>query len=138
IRVPPDQLQGEDWNWNSRYWRQLGAPWGGILSTPADLARLAQSLLRSQAEAGLPFSSAAIEAATANQLDGFPDLPEGDRRSRPWGLGWRLQWPSHAASFGDFVGPRTFGHWGATGTLLWIDPERDVFAVMLSTQPAVS
>ena len=30
VVVPESQLGGVDWNWNSRYWRQLGAPWGGL------------------------------------------------------------------------------------------------------------
>ncbi|MEX0718426.1 MAG: serine hydrolase domain-containing protein [Planctomycetaceae bacterium] len=140
IRVPPEQVDGTDWNWNSRYWRQLGAPWGGLLTTPADLGRFARFMLRRGAidvDRRL-LSSAAVAAATSNRLDDFPDLPESDRRCRPWGFGWRLHWPAHSASFGDLVGPRTFGHWGATGTLMWIDPDRDAFAVILSTQPAVS
>ncbi|MBC7820218.1 MAG: serine hydrolase, partial [Planctomycetaceae bacterium] len=31
--------------------------------------------------------------------------------------------------------PATFGHWGSTGTLLWIDPESNSFALVLTTQP---
>ena len=43
--------------------------------------------------------------------------------------------PSHANSFGDLVSPTTYGHWGATGTLLSIDPIQDSLAMILSTQP---
>jgi len=68
-------------------------------------------------------------------LEAFHDLPESDRRTRPWGFGWRLNWHAHAASFGDFLSQNAYGHWGATGTLFWIDPERRTAAVMLSTQP---
>src|SRR5690606_38418144 len=40
IRVSDDQkAEATDWGWNSRYWRTLGAPWGGMLSTAGDLAR---------------------------------------------------------------------------------------------------
>lgn len=140
IRVPPNQVDGTAWNWNSRYWRQLGAPWGGLLTTPADLARFAQLMLRRgwiDGERRL-FSAATIAAATGNRLDEFPDLAESDRRCRPWGFGWRIQWPAHTGSFGDLAGPQTFGHWGATGTLMWIDPDRDAFAILLSTEPALS
>jgi CubicO group peptidase (beta-lactamase class C family) len=28
-----------------------------------------------------------------------------------------------------------YGHWGSTGTVLWIDPDLDAFAVILTTQP---
>ena len=37
--------------------------------------------------------------------------------------------------FGDLLGPATYGHWGATGTLMWIDPERDTVCVILTTEP---
>jgi CubicO group peptidase (beta-lactamase class C family) len=65
----------------------------------------------------------------------MPDVPEADRRTRGWGLGWRLNWPAHSANFGDFPGSRTYGHWGATGTVHWMDPENDAFVVLLTTRP---
>ena len=135
IRVPEDQA-GADWNWNSRYWRQLGAPWGGLLTTPADLSRFAQMMLN-QGRFGEEqiLSPMTVKAATRNQLKPFRDLPEMDRRCRPWGYGWRLNWPAHSANYGDLVGPRTYGHWGATGTVLWIDPDRQIFTVIFTTQP---
>jgi CubicO group peptidase (beta-lactamase class C family) len=46
-----------------------------------------------------------------------------------------MSWPAHAATFGDLLSPRTYGHWGATGTMLWIDPERQAIAAILATQP---
>jgi CubicO group peptidase (beta-lactamase class C family) len=78
---------------------------------------------------------ATVRAMTGNQLAAMPMVPEEDRRCRPWGLGWRLNWPAHSANFGDLLGPRTYGHWGATGTLCWLDPEADAFAILLTTQP---
>lgn len=137
IRLEGEQLLGKHWNWNSRYWRQLGAPWGGLLTTAEDLAALAQCLLRGgrTTRGHKLWSPATIAAATSNQLTAFRELPEEERRCRPWGLGWRLNWPAHSANFGDLLGPQAYGHWGATGTLLWIDPERGIFALILTTQP---
>jgi CubicO group peptidase (beta-lactamase class C family) len=80
-------------------------------------------------------SPASVRAMTTNQLAAMPQIPEEERRCRPWGLGWRLQWPAHQASFGDLVGPRAFGHWGATGTLCWIDPDTHTFFILFTTQP---
>jgi CubicO group peptidase (beta-lactamase class C family) len=136
IRVPEDQHDAaNDWGWNSRYWRGLGAPWGGILSTPADLARFAQVMLAGGIGNGTRiFSKATVEAATRNQLLGLA-VPAADRDCRPWGYGWRLHWPGFSPYFGDLLGPRMFGHMGATGTLLWADPDRDAFAVILTTEP---
>jgi CubicO group peptidase (beta-lactamase class C family) len=135
IRVPPDQVDA-DWNWNGRYWRQLGAPWGGLLTTPADLGQFAQLMLNGgRAGDRRILSEATVTESTGNHLAVMKDVPDEDRRFRPWGLGWRVQWPTHSHSFGDLVGPRTYGHWGATGTLLWIDPDREMFAMILTTQP---
>jgi CubicO group peptidase (beta-lactamase class C family) len=76
-----------------------------------------------------------VRAMTSNHLAVLPQLPEEERRCRPWGLGWRLNWPGNISSFGDLLGPRTFGHWGATGTMLWMDPDADAFCVLFTTQP---
>jgi CubicO group peptidase (beta-lactamase class C family) len=137
IRVPEDQRESAtDWGWNSRYWRGLGAPWGGVLSTPADLARFARTMLSGGTLEGVRiFSKATVEAATRNQLLGMPGVPATDRDTRSWGLGWRLYWPGFSPYFGDLLGPRMYGHMGATGTVLWLDPDRDAFAVVLTTEP---
>jgi CubicO group peptidase (beta-lactamase class C family) len=137
IRVPEDQREAAvDWGWNSRYWRGLGAPWGGVFSTPADLARFAQLMLSGGSLDGVRiFSRATVEAATRNQLTGMPGVPTTDRETRPWGFGWRLNWPGFSPYFGDLLGPRMYGHMGATGTVLWMDPDRDAFAVILTTEP---
>ena len=130
-----DEMVGADWNWNGRYWQQLGAPWGGLITTTTDLARFCQMMLGQPASGVQVLSPATIRVATRNQLEMMADVPEVDRRTRPWGLGWRLNWPAHSANFGDFMGSRTYGHWGATGTVLWIDPDQNSFAVLLTTKP---
>jgi CubicO group peptidase (beta-lactamase class C family) len=136
IRLPAAQSAQDAWNWNNRYWRSLGAPWGGLLTTPSDLANYAQMMLNQGTFNGVQIlSKASIEAATRNQLQSMKDVPDVDRRCRPWGLGWRLNWPAHSANFGDLLGPATYGHWGATGTVMWMDPAQDAFAVVLSTEP---
>ena len=136
IEVPEEQRGGEAWNWNSRYWRMLGAPWGGLLSTTTDLLRFCAAMMPGTSQSGRgPFSQATIRAAAVNQLEAYADVPEADRRCRGWGFGWRLQWPAHAASFGDLVSPKAFGHWGATGTLFWCDPQTEVAAVLLTSTP---
>ncbi len=135
VRLPGEQV-GTDWNWNSPYWLGLGAPWGGLVTTAQDLARFCQMMLGDGTLEGVRVLGAAtVRAMTSNQIAGMPGVPEAERRCRPWGLGWRLNWPGHSANFGDLLGPRTFGHWGASGTLLWVDPDADAFLVLLTTQP---
>lgn len=136
IRVPAEMRDAVDWNWNSRYWRSLGAPWGGLLTTPADLGRFARMMLGGgELDGQRVLSASAVAAATRNQLEPMREVPEEDRRSKPWGLGWRLHWPAHSANFGDLLGPRTYGHWGATGTVHWLDPDNDLYFIFFTTQP---
>jgi CubicO group peptidase (beta-lactamase class C family) len=106
IRTPPEQ--GAEWGWNSPYWLGLGVPWGGLLTTSADLARFCVMMLGGGALGTTRIlSPAAVRAMTSNQLALMPDVPEVERRARPWGLGWRLNWPGQPATFSDLVSPRT-------------------------------
>lgn len=136
IRVPAEMSGGDDWNWNSNYWQGLGAPWGGMISTAGDLARFCAMMMAGGVLGpSRVLSAASIAAGTRSQLDAFHDVPEPDRRTKPWGFGWRLNWPAHAACFGDLLPPETYGHWGATGTLFWINRANHSAAVILSSQP---
>ncbi|AIE88055.1 serine hydrolase domain-containing protein [Fimbriimonas ginsengisoli] len=47
-------------------------------------------------------------------------------------LGWDTK--SDPCSAGTLFGPRSFGHTGYTGTSVWCDPDRDLFAVLLSNR----
>ncbi len=130
------EAEKTDWNWNTPYWLGFGAPWGGLITSPADFARFCQMMLSGGTLGKVRLlSPATVRAMTSNQLAHLPRLPEEDRRCRPWGLGWRLNWPAHSANFGDLLGPRAFGHWGSTGTLCWIDPDAEAFFILFTTQP---
>lgn len=135
VRVPRE-MEKEDWNWNSPYWLGFGAPWGGLITSPADLAIYCQMMLNGGSFGSTRiFSPATVRVMTLNQLATMPQVPEEERRCRPWGLGWRLNWPGHSSNFGDLLGPRTYGHWGATGTLCWVDPDAEAFLILFTTQP---
>jgi len=135
IRLTAEQ-EKQDWNWNSPYWLGFGAPWGGLVTTPADFGRYCLMMLNGGALGNVRvLSQATVRALTTNQLTAYPELPEEERRCRPWGLGWRLNWFNHPSTFGDLVGPRAYGHWGATGTMCWLDPESEAFFVAFTTQP---
>jgi CubicO group peptidase (beta-lactamase class C family) len=47
-------------------------------------------------------------------------------------LGWET--PSGGNSAGRWLSPRAFGHTGFTGTSLWIDPDRDLFILLLTNR----
>jgi len=135
-RLPPEQVDQSSWGWNSDYWRTLGAPWGGLLTTVHDLGLYCRMMLNDGSLGTVRvLSPATVRAATTNQLESFHDVPEADRRTRPWGFGWRLNWLSHSTCFSDLLPADAFGHWGATGTLFWMDRRSQTSAVLLSTQP---
>jgi CubicO group peptidase (beta-lactamase class C family) len=115
------QVPDEPWGWNSRYWRDLGSPWGGAHGTAADIARLLRFFAR---QTRGPLRPATARLMITPQTPARPD--GGDR----YGLGWRLGGGGRGAS------ERTFGHGGATGTLCWMDPARDLVFVLLTTRPA--
>jgi len=141
VRVPSDQQDGTVWNWNSQYWRTFGAPWGGMFSTCADLLKFSAMMLQSgryqldDSNKCQLISPATIAAATTNQLEQFKGIPDSDRRTRAWGYGWRLNWTAHSSPLSDLLEQSTYGHWGATGTLWYIDPLRKTALVLLTTEP---
>lgn len=136
VRVDvPRQQEGKDYNWNSTYWQEFGAPWGGMFSSPEDLAVLCQLMLNGGSYEGVRLlSSATVERMTTNRLAELPELPEPIRRTQPWGLGWRMNHPGQPDSWSDLLGNHVFGHAGATGTIAWIDPQRHGFCIILTTK----
>src|SRR5258706_9057871 len=96
----------ESWNWNSEYWRNLGAPWGGALGSAADIARFYREFLEQR---GRILKPATEQMMIVNQS------PPG---VKPSGLGFDLP-PSVGA---PACGPRTFGPNASTGTYSWAEP----------------
>jgi CubicO group peptidase (beta-lactamase class C family) len=112
--------QASDWDWNSSYWRDLGAPWGGAHAPAADVARYLEAFRHP--ESSVWKTGTTIEMTT-NQT----------RLSEPWGLGWSI----NPSTFGRSCSTKTFGHSGSTGTLAWFDRESGTTMVLLTTKPAV-
>lgn len=93
----------------------------GLFSSARDLAVFAQVMLDAAARAvDAPMAS----AKTVNLF-----VSRGDN-SR--GLGWEM--PSGRSSAGDYFPSAAFGHTGFTGTSIWIDPEHDLFVVLLTNR----
>jgi CubicO group peptidase (beta-lactamase class C family) len=135
VRVQiPDYQAKSNFDWNSEYWQQLGAPWGGLFSTPEDFAVLCQLMLSGGAWSGVRLlSPSSVTMMTTNRLNDLPDLPESVRRTQPWGLGWRMNHPGTPDSWGDLLGRHVFGHTGATGTMVWMDPKTEGFCLLLTS-----
>ena len=109
-----------DWDWNSPYWRNLGAPWGGAHSTGPDIARFLDSFLH---PAGKALKPETARMMLENHNAGVVETPRGIG----FALGERANSPG--------CSEKTFGHGGATGTLAWADPETHTICVVLTTLP---
>lgn len=135
VRVEtPEYQAGSNFGWNSRYWQEFGAPWGGMFSAPEDFAVICQMLLNGGEYGGVRLlAPGTVEMIRTNRLNDQPDLPEPIRRAKPWGLGWRLNAGGTGLSYGSTLGPNVFGHTGATGTMCWIDPDRNGFCLLFTS-----
>jgi len=134
VRVQTQASHEPSFDWNSKYWWELGSPWGGMFSTPEDFAVLCQLMIGGGKYGDVRLvSPRTVELMTTNRLDDHPELPEPIRRSRPWGLGWSLNHRQHDDVLCDALGPQIFGHIGATGTLFWIDPHSEGFCVIFTS-----
>lgn len=108
-----------DWDWNSSYWRKLGAPWGGGHASAPDLGRF----LREFVEARGTLLKRETERLMISNHNG-PGLT-------PRGLGFSVG----SGAGGAGCSGRTFGHTGSTGTLAWSDPETQTLCVLLTSLP---
>lgn len=133
VRATVPEYQQPEFGWNSEYWQKLGSPAGGLFSTPEDMAVVCAMMLNGGKWGNVRLlSPASVRMMTSNRLDDFPDLPEPIRRTQPWGLGWRLNHPGMPDSWGDLLGRHVFGHTGSSGTMVWMDPQTQGFAIFLT------
>jgi CubicO group peptidase (beta-lactamase class C family) len=75
-----------------------------------------------------------LTEATAVAFPGLvgvlPDL--GRQEPNDWGLGFELRDAKHPHWTGARNSPRTFGHFGGSGTFLWVDPEAGLACACLT------
>lgn len=97
----------------------------GLFSTAADVSRIAAAMLGApETSTGAPFLHSAIIALMTQNYTGG----KGENR----GLGFLLAGPDSPA--GDLMSPTSFGHTGFTGTSIWVDPEKQLYAVLLTNR----
>jgi CubicO group peptidase (beta-lactamase class C family) len=94
----------------------------GLFSTARDLTIFAQMLLNGGEYNGVRI----VKASTLARWT----APQSRTSSRA--LGWDT--PSKGSSAGNFFSPRSFGHTGFTGTSIWIDPETNLFVILLTNR----
>lgn len=106
--------------------RRLGGVAGhaGLFSNASDLTRFATMILNQGSYKGTRlFNERTIAQMTA------PYFYSKGRIVR--GLGWDIKSPFSAPK-GDLFSAMSFGHTGYSGSSLWLDPEQDLFVLMLT------
>ncbi|KAA0092024.1 class A beta-lactamase-related serine hydrolase [Mycolicibacterium sp. P1-18] len=101
----------------------------GAESSVADLSRFAAELLRPV------LVSAQMHAdAVTVQFPGLTGVLPGYGVQRPndWGLGFELRDGKSPHWTGSANGTETFGHFGQSGTFIWVDPAADLALVLLT------
>jgi CubicO group peptidase (beta-lactamase class C family) len=119
-RIAPTERRVARGEVHDRNARALGGVAGhaGLFTTAGDLAVFAQTMLDSGMQAG-------------RKIFADSTVREFTRPGAGWrGLGWETC--SGGGSCGAYLSMRAFGHTGFTGTSMWIDPERDLFVIVLT------
>ena len=108
-----------------------GAPAAGfgVTSTVADLTAFAAELLRPST-----VSAQMHDEATTVQFPGLVGVLPGFGVQRPndWGLGFEIRDGKSPHWTGSANSPDTYGHFGQSGTFLWVDPDADLALVALT------
>ena len=108
-----------------------GHPGAGMHGSLADALALGRELLAPRLVA--PETHAELTSVQFPGLDGV--LPDYGRfRPLDWGLGVEIKSAKEGHWSGNRTSPRTFGHFGGSGTFLWVDPELGVACAALTTR----
>ncbi len=95
----------------------------GVFSTAPDLSAFCQMLLNG----GIYAHERLLRRGTVAQFT-TPEKLSGGART----LGWVV--PTEGGSGGHYFSAHSFGHTGFTGTSIWIDPDRQLFVVLLTNR----
>lgn len=95
----------------------------GLYSSAEDLAKIAFMYLHQGKVNGKQF----LKASTINLFTKDYGVPNSNRA-----LGWEVAYED--CSCGKYFGPKSFGHTGYTGTMIWFDPQQDLFGILLTNQ----
>jgi len=93
----------------------------GMFSNAPDLAVFCQMTLNG----GIYAHQRILRRQTVTQFTSPSALAKNTRT-----LGWNV--PTEPSSSGRYFSEQSFGHTGFTGTSMWIDPQKDLFVVLLT------
>lgn len=110
----------------------IGSAGSGAWASCADLVLFATELQ----------APTLVAAETLAEATGvvFPDLDGvlpgfGNQRPNDWGLGFEIRSRKCPHWTGDHNSPETYGHFGAAGTFVWVDPAARLATIALTDRP---
>ncbi|MDA8290957.1 MAG: serine hydrolase [Actinomycetota bacterium] len=109
-----------------------GSPAAGAVGPLEDLLALGRELLEPRL-----VSAETLRAATSVAFPGLAGVLPGFGRQEPcdWGLGVEIRGRKSPHWTGARNSPETFGHFGQSGTFLWVDPGARVACALLTDRP---
>jgi CubicO group peptidase (beta-lactamase class C family) len=109
--------------------RFSGSPAAGAVGPLTDLVALAQELLNPTL-----LSRATLRSATGVAFAGLDGVLPGFGLQRPndWGLGFEVRGAKSPHWTGTRSSPATFGHFGRSGSFVWVDADRRLACVELA------
>ena len=132
---------GDDDLFNSERFRRDGPPQSGAFASARGYGKLLSCLLAGGSAAG----GALLAAETADEMlaPQFGPLPGGvggvgEWPDLCWGLGFDVRGQREPHWAGASLSPRAASHFGASGTLAWLDPERGLGLVALASRGTYS
>jgi serine-type D-Ala-D-Ala carboxypeptidase len=98
----------------------------GLFSSASDLSRYAQMILNNGRLHGIQvLGERVLEQMTAPYFYSNGSVVRG--------LGWDIYSP-YSSPRGSFFSEMSFGHTGYSGSSIWIDPERNLFVILLTVR----
>jgi beta-glucosidase-like glycosyl hydrolase/CubicO group peptidase (beta-lactamase class C family) len=95
----------------------------GLFGTASDLAAFCQMLLNG----GIYAHHRLLRRSTVAEFTTPQRIADNTRT-----LGWAV--PTENSSSGHYFSPHSFGHTGFTGTSIWIDPDKQLFVILLTNR----
>jgi len=109
-----------------------GSPAHSARGSSADAVRFVGEMLRPRLLADETYR-AVISTQFADLAGIVPDVGRFD--PCPWGLGVEVRGDKSPHWTGRANSPQTFGHFGGSGTMMWVDPSIDAGVVALTDRP---
>jgi len=110
-----------------------GSPARDGVASVEDLAQVVAELL----EPSGWLHSATLSEAASVQYSGIRGVLPGYGSQNPndWGLGFEIRSSKQPHWTGTHNSPSTYGHFGLSGSMFWVDPERRIGLVALADRP---